>query len=95
MANIKTRSDWRTEDAYWRENYKGRPYYQSGYDYEDYGPAYRFGYDASDRYSGKQWNDVERDLERDWGSYEQRGQSTWEQIKAAVRDAWDRMVGNR
>jgi hypothetical protein len=95
MANTETRTDWKTEDAYWRENYTRRPYFETGRDYEFYSPAYRFGYDATDRYSGKQWNDVEPDLRRDWDRYEHRGQSTWEQIKTAVKDAWDRMVGNR
>jgi hypothetical protein len=96
MANTgATRTDWKTEDAYWRENYKRRPYFESGRDYEYYSPAYRFGYDATDRYPGKQWHDVEPDLRRDWDRYEHRGQSTWEHIKNAVKDAWDRMVGNR
>jgi len=39
------------------------------------------------------WNDVERDLERDWSSYSYRGKSTWQQVKDAVRDAWDRVTG--
>ena len=95
MADIGTRSDWTTEETYWRENYNRRPYVQPGQDYDAYGPAYRFGYDASTRYPVKNWNDVEADLRRDWDRYEYRGQSTWEQIKSAVRDAWDRMTGNR
>src|SRR5262245_14221234 len=95
MADIGMRTDWDTENAYWRENYKRRPYVEAGRDYDYYSPAYRFGYDASERYRGRDWNDVERDLERDWDRYDSRGQSTWQQIKNAVKDAWDRMVGNR
>ena len=95
MTDIGRRSDWTTEEAYWRENYRGRPYVQPGQDYDFYRPAYRFGYEATDRYQGKNWNDVEANLRRDWDRYEDRGQSTWEQIKSAVRDAWDRMTGNR
>jgi len=33
--------------------------------------------------------DVETDLPRSWNAYEHRGTSTWEQMKEAVRDAWD------
>jgi hypothetical protein len=95
MADIGTRSDWTTEEAYWRDNYRKRPYYEYGSEYEYYSPAYRFGYDATDRYRGRNWKDVEADLERDWNSYEYRGQSTWQQMKNAIKDAWDRMVGNR
>ncbi len=35
------------------------------------------------------------DLQRDWDRFEHRGQSTWEHMKAAVRDAWDRVTGHR
>ena len=94
MANAASRS-WTDEETYWRQNYKNRPYAGQGQSYETFDPAYRFGYDASDRYRGKSWDDVESDLGRDWDSYENRGQSTWQQMKNAVKDAWDRMTGTR
>ena len=93
MADVASRS-WTDEEKYWRENYKNRPY-ASGQTYETFGPAYRFGYDATDRYRGKSWTDVEPDLGRDWDRYEHRGQSTWQQMKNAVKDAWDRVTGNK
>jgi hypothetical protein len=95
MANPRTKSDWQTEESYWKQNYSRRPYAEAGRDYDYYGPAYRFGYDATDRYEGEAWDDVEPDLQRDWDQYEHRGQSTWQQIKNAVKDAWDRVTGNR
>jgi hypothetical protein len=44
---------------------------------------------------GRSWDDAESDLRSGWDSYEHRGesQSTWEEIKEAVRDAWDRVAG--
>ena len=95
MAEVRSRSDWTKEEKYWRDNYRQRPYVSPEQSYDSWGPAYRFGYDATDRYEGKSWNDVESDLRRDWDRYEHRGQSTWEQIKNGVRDAWDRVTGNR
>jgi hypothetical protein len=92
MAQTGARKAWAEEESYWRQNYRNRPYAQ-GQDYDAFAPAYRFGYEASDRYQGKSWNDVEADLSRDWDRYENRGQSTWEQMKSAVRDAWERMTG--
>jgi hypothetical protein len=95
MADIND-PRWNDEDTYWRENYRSRPYASSGdEDYDYYRPAYRYGYDAAGRYSGRNWSDVESDLSRDWQSYDARGTSTWEQVKGAVRDAWDRLTGNR
>ena len=94
MADRSNPSNWNTEDTYWRENYQTRPYAGSN-DYSYYQPGYRYGFEAANRYQGRDWNDVEADLRRDWDKYEYRGQSTWESIKAAARDAWDRVTGHR
>ena len=89
--------DWFTEDEYWRGNYANRPYIGSNRDYSYWQPAYRYGYDSANQYKERQWNDVENDLRAGWDKYPHRGSArgTWEEIKAAVRDGWDRLVGNR
>jgi hypothetical protein len=85
---------WNDEDAYWRTNYRNRPYASSAErDYAYYQPGYRYGYEAANRYQDRSWDQVETDLSRNWTSYEHRGASTWEQMKDAVRDAWDRVTG--
>jgi hypothetical protein len=94
LAHTRTPADWTTEDAYWREHYTTRPYWRSDRDYDFYSSGYRFGFDATDRYKGKAWGDVEAELQRDWDQYKYRGESTWEQVKIVVKDAWDRVVGN-
>src|SRR6185312_13744875 len=53
------------EDAYWRDNYKTRPYI-SGEAYDVYQPAYRHGWESRERYEGKDFDAVEPDLKRDW-----------------------------
>ena len=83
---------WDEEDRYWRTDWSGRPY-ATGTDYDTLGPGYRYGYDAANRYRGRNWTDIESDLARDWESYEYRGKSTWQQVKDAARDAWDRVTG--
>jgi hypothetical protein len=96
MADKHDRFDWNDDDAYWRNNYRSRPYAAStSNDYEYYRPGYRYGHEAASRYEGREWDDVESDLSSSWNSYEHRGTSTWEQMKAAVRDAWDRVRGRR
>jgi hypothetical protein len=94
MAEMGARTDWANEETYWRNKYRDRPYVRPGQNYDAFGPAYRFGYEATDRYPGKSWSDVESHLQGDWDRYEHRGQSTWSQIKGAVRDAWDRVTGH-
>lgn len=95
MADINRPGDWNGEDTYWREQHGRRPYAQSGRTYDYYRPAYRYGVEAASRYEGREWKDVEADLRRDWETYPHRGteKSTWDSIKDAVRDAWDRVMG--
>jgi hypothetical protein len=94
MADRDTMLNWEDEDKYWRTNYRNRPYATSGtQEYDYYRPGYRYGFESANRYRGREWDDVESDLERDWNRFEHRGQSTWQQVKSAVRDAWDRVTG--
>ena len=85
---------WDDEDLYWRGNYSTRPY-AADRDYETLRPGYRYGYESAGRYAGRNWTDVEKDLERDWDNYSHRGKSTWQQVKDAARDAWDRVTGRK
>src|SRR5438270_508214 len=43
------------EDTYWRENYTSRPYYESGSSYDEYSPAYRYGWESRSRHAGRSW----------------------------------------
>jgi len=90
MAHTTTPLDWTTESTYWRDNYRTRPYAGAGRDYQFYEPAYRYGYESADRSTGRSWDDVQADLERGWENYALRGKLAWNEIKDAVRDAWDR-----
>ena len=84
--------DWHTEEAYWRNNWSNRPYASSDRGFDYYRPAYRFGSEAAIRYSGRQFSDVEGDLHVGWDRYEDRGRSTWENVRDAVRDGWNRVT---
>ena len=79
------------EDAYWRENYTTRPYVEAGADYDNYGPAYRYGTDAYVRHPNRSFDESEAELGRDWDK--SRGSSTleWNRAKNASRDAWHRV----
>ncbi|MGI9073730.1 MAG: YsnF/AvaK domain-containing protein [Bryobacteraceae bacterium] len=68
-------------------------YGTTGDTYENYAPAYRYGYDsASDpRYQGRDFNEVESDLRTDYAR--RYPTSTWEKIKDSVRYGWDKVTG--
>lgn len=79
-----------TEDEYWRNNYKTRPYYSADTSYEDYAPAYRYGWEARSRIADRKYNDVEKDLGTGWEKVKANSRLGWERAKSATRDAWDR-----
>jgi uncharacterized protein (TIGR02271 family) len=84
----------RDDDTYYRNDWQ-KNYASLGGTYDDYAPAYRYGYDMrrDARYQGRNWDDVESSLRSDWDArYGSAGASTWERMKAAVRSGWDRMT---
>lgn len=87
----RAKADPAVEDAYWRDNYSTRPYIRSGATYDDYAPAYRYGWDAQSRYAGRSYDDVEPELARDWGTARGNSSLEWEHAKHATRDAWHRV----
>ncbi len=79
------------EDAYWRQNFKNRPYYEVDKAYDEYAPAYRYGWESRSKYEGRQFDEVESDLGRDWDRAKGRSSLGWEKAKSATRDAWHRV----
>lgn len=63
---------------------------ETGYGYEDYRPAYWYGWEASQRYHGKPWNNVADELEQGWPEVKGRSRLSWTEARQAVYDAWSR-----
>jgi hypothetical protein len=83
---------WSDYDSDFHQDYLVR-YGRTGYGYDYYQPAYRYGYDlATDpRYRGYDWNQVAPEARR---QYERSGlQGTWDDIKDAVQHAWEAVTG--
>jgi hypothetical protein len=66
----------------------------SGYPFDYYLPAYRFGYDLyqDDRYQNRSWDTIEMDARRDW---EVQHPGTWERFKNSIRYAWEDVTRQR
>ena len=75
-------------DDHFRSSYSSAPYYSDRRTWNDYQPAYQYGYNTYGQYKGQRFEDIEPQLERDGDSA--RGQSTmaWNEAKGAVRDGW-------
>jgi hypothetical protein len=81
------------EDAYWRDNYNTRPYASADRTYDQYRPAYQYGWESRARLGNRSFDEAEPELASGWESY--RGQSqtslAWDDAKHATKDAWHRI----
>ncbi len=73
---------------HFESTYQSAPYYAAGRDWNDYQPAYKYGYDTYGQYRGQRFEDVEPQLERDWNSTKANSRLGWNEAKGAVRDGW-------
>jgi hypothetical protein len=76
-------------DAYWRENYRSRPYVEQGALFDDYGPAYRYGCDVVKRYAEKSFDEAEAEIRNDWSRARGASKLDWDRARHPVRDAWE------
>lgn len=67
-------------------------YAQTGNRFEQYQPAYRYGYTLAvdDRYQGRSWRDIEPEVRNAW---ESRNQGTWDNFKDSIEYAWQKVRG--
>jgi hypothetical protein len=79
------------EHDYWRSNFASRPYATPGSTYDEYAPAYQYGWESRGRHPGRSFDEVEGSLSKSWNSAKGKSKLEWNQAKAAVRDAWNRV----
>jgi hypothetical protein len=86
-----TEMAWGDEDLYWRGEYHRRPYARADRGYDYYRAAYQYGTRAAQRAPAAAggWHGVENHLAKGWDG----AGATWEEIRDAVRDAWERVRG--
>jgi hypothetical protein len=85
------RVDPKAEHVYWSEHYATRPYTTEERPYEQYAPAYEYGWDSFSHYAGKRFDEVEDQLQRGWSQVKGSSALAWDHAKAATRDAWNRV----
>jgi hypothetical protein len=79
-------SDFTTYDDRFRNHFQSS--YTTDHTYEQYQPAYRYGYDLAtdERYMRRNWDEIEPEARTRW---DERNPGTWEQFKSAVRHAYE------
>ena len=78
------------EEIYWRENYTRQTFVEKTRPYDDYAPAFRTGYEGYTRYTGKRFDQVQSDLQRDYEKMRGKSSLAWDKAKHATRAAWER-----
>lgn len=76
------------EETHFRNHFRDAAYYSTGRDWNDYAPAYRYGYAARAAYRGRRFIDVEHLLARDWNGRKGASRLLWAEARGAVMDAW-------
>jgi len=86
VSGQPTTTDFAASD--FRTHYQTN-YANSGYTYEEYEPAYRYGSTlaSNQRYQGSDWSTVEAQARKDWNN--QYKDSAWDNFKDAVRYSWE------
>src|SRR5678815_5792603 len=81
------------ETKYWKENHASRLYADPKLDYDQYGPAYQYGWESfgTRGKGGKTFESVESELGRGWDKARGESRLVWDQARAASRDAWNRV----
>ena len=76
--------------SYWRDQFQNEPYVTKGQKFDEYAPAYRTGSEGRSQYAGQRFDDVEKDLKRDYETNRDDSTLGWDKAKQACRAAWDR-----
>lgn len=82
-----------TEASFWKVTYMTRPYVHTGFGYEEYEPAYRYGWESAGRNGakGQTFESVESELSLGWNQARSGSRLAWDQAREATRDAWNRV----
>jgi len=78
------------EEAYWRDNFDSRPY-AAGSTFDDYAPAYRYGWETYPQFAGVPFDEVEPQLRSQWAYRRGDSELDWDRAKFAAKDSWQRL----
>ena len=81
------------ETEYWKETYASRPYADKKLGFEQYEPAYRYGWESFGQQDGDnhEFSSAEAGLGRGWEKARGTSRLDWSQARSATKDAWDRI----
>jgi hypothetical protein len=90
QANTQVLEQLKQHEPEFKDHY-GHHYADSGYGYNQYRPAYQYGYELAldTRYRTMEWSSLELQARRGW---DEATLGLWDRYKDAVRFGWERGV---
>lgn len=88
LPALETLVDAQDYVEHFRLGYSATPYYSSGRDWNDYLPAYRYGFDTYQQHAGQQFDEVEALLSEQWDRVKPPSRLAWAEARDAVLDGW-------
>jgi hypothetical protein len=87
-TNTPPFTNWARYEPDFRKNYQST-YANTGLQYEQVQPAYRYGYQLANESQGRasDWSSIEPQAKTSW---EQNHDGAWDQYRDAVRYGWER-----
>lgn len=88
------------EMTYWRNEYRKRPYFDERYEFEDYEPAYRAGWESYETKTTQDdvndsWAEREAIARQRWENEGGSGRMDWPQARQAAQDSYERVHASR
>ncbi len=80
------------EEEYWQVAHVNEPYYNSSYNYDDYRPAYKLGYEGRRKSGIQSWNEQQEEVLRsEWQTSHGGSRLSWDEARQAAKAGWVRV----
>lgn len=77
--------------AHFEREFRSAERADAGRGWDDYAPAYRYGYDTHGRHAGRRFDEVEAELERGWAAARGDSQLDWAAAREPVQQGWQHL----
>ena len=77
--------------AHFEREFERRVPAGAAHGWDDYAPAYRYGYDTHGRHAGRRFEDVEAELERGWDAARGDSRLDWAGAREPVQQGWQHL----
>ena len=84
-----------SEKAFWHRQYRFEPYFVVGRSFDQYSPAYQLGWNTAQirQAQNADFDLIEPELNQQWLAQHGSSLLDWNQVKLAVKAAWERAIG--